>query len=76
MEQTDDVTNRVSDLLAQFAAELTTRYKVPPQNVAKAAVGLAVVLYMEHNTNDNHAAAEFLRSFADELDSAPPGAVN
>lgn len=79
----DEVTNRVVELLGQFAAKLVHEHHVPPEVMAKAAVALSVQMFMQYNTDDQSAAAAYLHQCADELDELndtdtpkPPSALN
>jgi hypothetical protein len=79
MRDADDETNRIVELFGRFAADLARTYSVPPERIGKAAVAVAVTLYMEHHINDVHSAAAYLRQFADELcegEPPPPAALN
>ena len=79
MKTPDEATNEVTKLLGEFAALLVTRHRKPPETVAKAAIALAIQLYLEYNTDDLRSAAQYLRAFADELDdqaAARPVTVN
>ena len=70
LEEPDEVANRTVKLLGEFVAELIHKYGVKPETVAKAAVGTAVMLYLEYHTDDAHAVADYLRTFAAELEES------
>jgi hypothetical protein len=77
IEDVDEVANRVVALFATFTSELIRKYGVKPETVAKAAVGTAIMLYLEYNTDNERAAADYLRTLAAEIEeSQPPQPIN
>jgi hypothetical protein len=74
MKEADDVTNRITELFGQFTSKLVHQHGMPPEKVAKSAVAAALMLYLEHCQDDQRAAADWLRQFAQELDEGAPPA--
>jgi hypothetical protein len=57
LEEPDEQGNRVLDIFGEFLRLLIRKHRVAPEVVAKAAIGSAVMLFLEYNTMDERAAA-------------------
>lgn len=65
----DDTANKVVAIFGDFLRLMTRKHGFAPEHVAKAAVASAVMLFLEQN-DDERAAANYLRAFADEIDAS------
>ena len=68
MEERDRVMEQAYKRLGELTADLIHRDGIPPMRVAKAAVGVAVMLYLDHALGDVRVASDYLRQCADEVD--------
>jgi hypothetical protein len=75
-----DVTDRVVELFLELSNKLMRDHGVPPETLARVAVGAAVHMFMEFHGDSAHAAAAYLRKSADDLDALctpqPPSSLN
>lgn len=73
LEEPDEQANRVLAIFGEFLRLLIHKHRFPPEAVLKAAIGSAVMLYLEYNTDDERAAASYLRKFADDIEESAKG---
>jgi hypothetical protein len=80
MSLENEVLNKLADKLVAFAERLMQSSNIDPAIISRAAIAMSVTLFLRYGEDDQRAAANYLRTFAAELDEAadaePPATVN